>query len=700
MSPRIALACALCFLLSGSSQAAELWPLPQWEKASPASVGLDEIHLAKGRDYALSGGGSGYIIRGGKLVYSWGDARQRYDLKSTSKSIGVTALGLAIADKKIRLEDKVLTLQPALGERQEWNDHRDWLAEMTIFHLATQSAGFDKPGGYGKLLFAPGSKWSYSDAGPNWLAECITLAYHQDASELLFERIFTPLGITKNDLSWRKNSYRPHEIEGIARREFGSGVSANVDAMARLGLLYLRGGRWNGKQLLPAEFVVLAGRQQPQLVGLPEEDQKRFGNASDHYGLLWWNNADGTLKHVPRDAFWSWGLYESLIVVIPSLDMVVARAGKSWKGDWSGHYDKLVPFFQPIVAAAKHKDPQDKNAQAQTAPPIQFARFQQSQAQAPYPPSPVIQTIDWAPASTIVRRAKGSDNWPITWGDDDFLYTAYGDGRGFEPFVEKKLSMGLARIAGGPADFEATNLRSPTAERTGQGAQGPKVSSMLMAGGVLYMLVRNTDNSQLAWSRDHGQTWTWSDWKFTTSFGYPVFLNFGRNYAGARDGYVYIYSQDIDNAYRRADQMVLARAPLEKITNRAAYEFFAGTDGQGELKPRWTPDVRRRAGVFENPGACYRCSVSYHAGLKRYLWCQTGAGKDTRFRGGFAIYDAPEPWGPWTTVFYTNEWDVGPGETACLPTKWMSEDGKTLHLVFSGDDHFSLRQGTLVLRHN
>ena len=41
-----------------------------------------------------------------------------------------------------------------------------------------------------------------------------------------------------------------------------------------------------------------------------------------------------------------------------------------------------------------------------------------------------------------------------------------------------------------------------------------------------------------------------------------------------------------------------------------------------------------------------------------------GQKADTRFEGGFGIYDAPEPWGPWTTVFFTEKWDVGPGETA------------------------------------
>jgi hypothetical protein len=112
----------------------------------------------------------------------------------------------------------------------------------------------------------------------------------------------------------------------------------------------------------------------------------------------------------------------------------------------------------------------------------------------------------------------------------------------------------------------------------------------------------------------------------------------------------------------------------------------------------WTPDIARRGSVFTQPGACYRSSVSYNAGLRRYLWCQTGLGEDTRAAGGFAIYDAPEPWGPWTTVFSTDAWDVGPGETMHLPTKWMSADGLTLHLVFSGDDSFSVRRATLRLR--
>jgi CubicO group peptidase (beta-lactamase class C family) len=649
---------------------------------------MDEAELRKGRDYALTGGGSGYITRHGRLVMSWGDPDRRYDLKSTTKSIGVTALGLAIADGTMGLADKVVTHHPTFALPPESNRKSGWIDRITIQHLATQTAGFEKRGGYTKLVFEPGTKWSYSDGGPNWLAECITLAYERDVNDLMFERVFTPLGIDRKDLSWRRNSYRAKEIDGVARREFGSGISANVNAMARIGYLYLHGGQWNGKQIIPAEFVTATSTTVKSVVGIPEVDAKRYGNASDHYGLLWWNNADGTLKNVPRDAYWSWGLYESLIVVIPSLNIVVARAGKSWKRDWAGHYDVLQPFFDPIVTSIR-----DKAARAENCV-FEEVADEPDRDRRPYPQSSVIRDIEWADASTIIRNAKGSDNWPITWGDDDALYTAYGDGRGFKPNVDRKLSMGLCKVTGSPDAFVSVNLRSPDAERTGGGAGGPKVSGMLMVDRVLYMLVRNTANSQLAWSSNHGRTWTWSDWKFTTSFGYPTFLNFGKNYAGARDEFVYVYSQDSDSAYKRADRMVLARVPVTQIRKQDAYDYFEKLD---DGSPVWTSDIDRRGAVFVHKSNCYRSSVSYNPTLRRYLWCQTGAGGDTRFRGGLAIYDAPEPWGPWTTAFSADKWDVGPGETSCLPVKWMSPDGRTVHLVFSGDDSFAVRKGRLLL---
>lgn len=668
------------------------WPSPEWPAAEPADRGMDATGIDEAERYALSAGGSGMIVRHGEVIRRWGDQAKLYDIKSATKSFGATMLGVAIEEGKIELDAPARRYHPTLGTPPDGNLQDRWLDDLTILQLATQTAGFEKPGGYTKLLFKPGTHWHYSDGGPNWLAECLTLKYRRDLEDVMRDRIFTPLGITPDDLRWRANQYRDHEIQGIPRREFGAGIYANVEALSRLGYLYLRKGQWGNKQIITREFVRMASQPVPSVVGLPEWSHDN-GNASEHYGLLWWNNGDGELTSVPRDAFWASGLYDSLIVVIPSLDLVAVRcgaAGKSWprkKGD--SPYRVLEPFLNPLVAGTIAEQWLEAAAQ-----PSGLHR------NAPYPASSVVTSVEWEPPSSIVRLAEGCDNWPLTWADDGSLYTAYGDGWGFMPRVEKKLSLGLAKIVGGPADPRGINIRSESGERVGQGAVGEKASGMLMIDGMLYMALRNASNSQLAWSEDHGVTWQAADWKFETSFGAPTFLNFGQDYAGARDEYVYVYSHDADSAYQSADQMVLARVQKTKIRDREAYDFFVGLAENGSC--RWSNDINDRGAVFQHPDNCYRSGVSYNAALRRYLWVQTlpgearKAGPDARFQGGFAIYDAPEPWGPWSTVYYTEDWDVGPGETGSLPTKWMSDDGKTVHLVFSGDDYFSVRKATLV----
>ncbi len=308
----------------------------------------------------------------------------------------------------------------------------------------------------------------------------------------------------------------------------------------------------------------------------------------------------------------------------------------------------------------------------------------------------MIRAVSFAPESTIVRRALDSDNWPITWGDDDAQYTAYGDGRGFEPLLATKLSLGLAKVTGAPGDFAGINLRSQTGERTGDGAQGAKASGMLMVDGVLYMWVRNTANSQLAWSPDHGRTWHWG-FRFTTSFGSPAFLNFGRNYAGARDGYVYTYSQDGASAYESSDALVLARVPKGRIRDREAYEFLARLDAGG--RPVWTRNIGERGAVFRFPGHCQRVDAVYNPLLKRYLLAL-----GYNHRGGWGIFDAPEAWGPWTTAFHTDYWGLGGTHGYRLPAKWIGPAANRMTLLFSGValpdvtyDAFCVRAMTLEL---
>ena len=94
---------------------------------------------------------------------SWENPGQRYDLKSTTKSISITALGRAMADGKISLADNAIKHHSALAVSPKSNRETGWIEQITIIHLATQTAGFDKPGGFTKLIFEPGTKWAYND---------------------------------------------------------------------------------------------------------------------------------------------------------------------------------------------------------------------------------------------------------------------------------------------------------------------------------------------------------------------------------------------------------------------------------------------------------------------------------------------------------------------------------------------------------
>jgi len=144
----------VAILVLSGCDAIEILRTSAWEEVSPEQMGMKAGELQKAIDYA---GGSGYITRGGKLVMKWGSAAKRYDLKSTTKSIGVTALGLAIKDGKVNLSDKGKQYVSNLGVPPNGNKDTGWVDDITLFHLATHTAGFDKRGGYTSLLFEPGT---------------------------------------------------------------------------------------------------------------------------------------------------------------------------------------------------------------------------------------------------------------------------------------------------------------------------------------------------------------------------------------------------------------------------------------------------------------------------------------------------------------------------------------------------------------
>ena len=241
-----------------------------------------------------------------------------------------------------------------------------------------------------------------------------------------------------------------------------------------------------------------------------------------------------------------------------------------------------------------------------------------------------------------------------------------------------------------------------------------KAGGMLAVGDHLYAWL-NLQNGKwpevdeaLIWSQDRGATWQCSSWVFPKGAGNlkpATFLNCGKAYNGVpRDirGYVYCYGQK----QREDHEFYLGRAPTGKLLDRSSYQFFCSLPNE---RPRWSPDIAKAQPIFRDRNAMGDlATVVFVPALKRYLLTTFHKGP-----GQLGIFDAPQPWGPWTTVAYYENWGEmgleGHGLTCSFPSKCMSADGLTLWCIFSvycdgakeginAHDRFNLLKATISLR--
>ena len=338
----------------------------------------------------------------------------------------------------------------------------------------------------------------------------------------------------------------------------------------------------------------------------------------------------------------------------------------------------------------------------------------------PYPQSSLVDSVTWDEAS-IVTAAKGSDLWPVTWAADDQVYTAWGDGGGFGGDNRRgRVSMGFARLAGSPPALQAINVNggvNSEAEANWDCRDCGKTAGIISIDGRLYAWVNEQEGDIVAdlrlwWSDDRGAHWQRASWHFPDpldpTFFPATFLNYGRDYAGATDDYVYIYGARWIWTQGGESDIYLMRAPKQRLTERSGYEFFAGLaqDGQAE----WSDDIRARAPVFSDPNGVNNTgltNVIYNAPLKRYILTSSHRPPQESVRtalGRLGIFDSPTPWGPWTTIAYHERWlgidDQVDALNYDISTKWLSEDGRTFWMTFSGTgeyDRFNLIKGRLRL---
>jgi CubicO group peptidase (beta-lactamase class C family) len=276
-------------------------------------------------------------------------ADKPHNLASLSKSFNSTAVGLAIADGKLSLEDPVLKFFPAYAPA----DPSENLKAMKVRDLLTMTCGHDtepKSGGGGpsvKQFLAnpvphqPGTHFQYNTMGSYTLSAIVTKVTGQTTLEFLKPRLFDPLGIEHPE--WGSSP------EGNSLG--GYGLKLCTEDIAKLGQLYLQKGKWNGKQLVPEKWIEQATSKQ---VPNDQEGHSKIGiDWQQGYGFQFWR--------CTHNAFRGDGAGGQLCVVIPDKDAVVAITADTgnFQGEMNAIWDKLYPAFQsealPEDAAAQEK---------------------------------------------------------------------------------------------------------------------------------------------------------------------------------------------------------------------------------------------------------------------------------------------------------------------------------------------------------
>jgi hypothetical protein len=304
-----------------------VFPAKTWAVKTPGQAGLDAVKLDAFRDFV---GGRGCVVRGGHLVYSWGDITRRADVASAFKPWLVHLLLLLLEQGIIRsLDDPVADREPRLNQLNPGLNFKD--RKITWRQLACQTSCYGVREG-------PGEAFDYSDYNMALFFDTLMFKVHRTSlaridADVLHPRLTDLLQCQDNPTFL---AFGPRDRPGR--------LAVSVRDACRFGLLYLNKGNWDGKQLLRVKLAEMAvtsplPKALPRTQGMKAEmiaGQRSLGggnNQTDHlgsYSFAWWVNGvdrDGK-RHwpdAPLDTFGAFGHGGvRATVVIPSQDIVVS----------------------------------------------------------------------------------------------------------------------------------------------------------------------------------------------------------------------------------------------------------------------------------------------------------------------------------------------------------------------------------------
>ncbi len=266
---------------------------------------------------------------------------------SVAKSFDSALIGIAIQEGYIKsAEDPITDYLPELARR----DPR--FSDIQIRHLLMMASGlrYDETDtifrrGDDSLTYAfddlrhlaltetavvgpPGVEFLYNNYNPLLLGLILERATGRPVTAYLQEKIWTPIGM-EFDASWSLDSQK----SGFEKME--SGINARAIDFAKLGRLYLHSGDWNGKQIVPAEWVTQTTADNGLIQGAPI-----------YYGRMWWGERCGP----ESQDFFALGNLGQFVYVSPAKDLVIVRNGERYglKGDLEAWAEIFCQFAKSM----------------------------------------------------------------------------------------------------------------------------------------------------------------------------------------------------------------------------------------------------------------------------------------------------------------------------------------------------------------
>jgi CubicO group peptidase (beta-lactamase class C family) len=297
----------------------EEWPEPIWRTKTPAAAGWSSTGLAVVDAIADEIGTAALmVVEGGVVVHERGAIAHRYMCHSIRKSLLSALFGIFVAEGQIDLSSTLAAL--GIDDKEGLTD-RERLASVNSLLMARSGVfhptGFESAGmtatREARHSHGPGTFWCYN----NWDFNALGTIFEQRTGLCLFDafrdRIAIPCGMEDFRYGPDAKDGEYVELEKSIHRAYPFRLTARD--LARFGLLYVRGGRWDGHQVVPEKWVRLS--VQPYSHAGP----------AGAYGYMWWVVRDGI--HFPGAimprGFSALGFGGHVLMVLPAQDLVLVH---------------------------------------------------------------------------------------------------------------------------------------------------------------------------------------------------------------------------------------------------------------------------------------------------------------------------------------------------------------------------------------